>query len=102
MAYSGVDEMTEAIKKITESKLQNPNLIIDGALVKNYLWTKDLPAVDFVIRTGGEPHWSQGIMMWDVAEAQLYFTETLWPDFGSEEFKEALRDYENRERKFGA
>lgn len=102
MAYSGIDEMTEAIKKITESKLQNPNLIIDSALVKNYLWTKDLPAVDFVIRTGGEPHWSQGMMMWDVAEAQLYFTETLWPDFDNEEFKKALRDYENRERRFGA
>jgi undecaprenyl diphosphate synthase len=101
MAYSGIDEMMEAIKSIANIKLKNPNLEITNDLIKANLWTRDLPAVDFVIRTGGEPHWSQGMMMWDVAEAQLYFTETLWPDFSSEEFRKALDHYGKTERRFG-
>lgn len=101
MAYSGVDEMTEAIAMIANSKLQNPDLKINQEIIKNNLWTYKLPPVDLVIRTGGEPHWSAGLMMWDVSDAQLYFTETLWPDFSSEEFKKALEKYSKIERRFG-
>jgi len=55
-----------------------------------------------VIRTGGEPHWSMGMMMWDVADSQLYFTETLLPDFSVEEFKKAIDRYSKTERRMGA
>jgi len=102
MAYSGIDEMTNTIKQIANRRVQNPGLKIDEDLIKKNLWTKDLPAVDLVIRTGGEPHWSMGMMMWDVANSQLYFTETLLPDFSVEEFKKAIEKYSKTERRMGA
>ncbi len=102
MAYSGTDEMTEAIKNIAELTLRRGSgQGITEELIKNNLWTKNLPAVDLVIRTGGEPHWSSGLMMWDVANAQLYFTETLYPDFSIEEFKKAINKYSQTERRMG-
>ena len=102
LAYSGIDEMTAAISKIAELTLRRGSgQGIDGKLIKNNLWTKDLPPVDLVIRTGGEPHWSDGAMMWDAANAQLYFTETLWPDFSVEEFKKAISTYQKTERRLG-
>jgi len=102
LAYSGIDEMTTAIEKITELRIKNLELKIDEELIKNNLWTKDLPPVDLVIRTGGESHWSGGLMMWDVADSQLYFTETLFPDFSVEEFKKAVEQYSKIERRKGA
>ena len=93
--------MTAAIQKITELRIKNRELRINKELIKNNLWTKDLPAVDLVIRTGGEPHWSAGMMMWDVADSQLYFTETLYPDFSVEEFKKAINKYGQTERRMG-
>src|SRR3989344_8339937 len=90
MAYSGKDEMAEAINRITDSRFKNKDLRVDEKTIKENLWTRELPPVDLVIRTGGEPHWSAGLMMWDVSDAQLYFTETLWPDFSSGEFRGAL------------
>jgi len=104
MAYSGKDEMTEAIKRIAKQKSQSANPKINEALIKKNLWTKDLPPVDLVIRTGSasEPHWSSGLMMWDVADAQLYFTDTLLPDFSPEEFRKAIERYDRTERRMGA
>ncbi|MDO8664166.1 MAG: polyprenyl diphosphate synthase [Candidatus Liptonbacteria bacterium] len=101
MAYSGLDEMTVAINKIAELKVKSPKLKVDENLIKNNLWTKNLPPVDLVIRTGGEPHWSSGLLMWDVANSQLYFTETLFPDFSVAEFKKALENYGGTERRMG-
>ncbi len=98
MAYSGVDEMTSAIQKIAE-------LRITEKLIKNNLWTKDLPAVDLIIRTGNErsnwSHFSSGLMMWDTANAQIYFTKTLFPNFSVEEFKKAINRYGKTERRMG-
>ena len=85
MGYNGIDEMLEAIQKIVKL---NPKMVTDET-VKSHLWTKSLPAVDLVIRTGGEPHWSNGFMMWDTTDAQFYFTKTLWPDFDKREFKKS-------------
>ncbi len=101
MAYSGTDEMVHACKNIAQAKTKDPELTIDGELLKRNLLTKDLPPVDLVIRTGGEPHWSDGLMMWDVANAQLYFTKTLWPDFSPEECKKALEYFSRAERRMG-
>lgn len=102
MAYSGLDEMKTAVQRIADNKIQDSDFKIDGDSIKANLWTRDLPPVDLVIRTGGEPHWSNGLMMWDVADAQLYFTETLYPDFSPEEFKKALMAYGKTSRRFGA
>ena len=99
LAYSGIDEMTEAVRKIANAKNKPP--LIDEELIKNNLWTHNLPPVDLVIRTGGEPHWSSGLMMWDVAEAELYFTKTLWPDFSTEDVDKALADFASRQRRYG-
>lgn len=99
MAYDGRDEMLAAVRKISASG-KKPSLI-DYDAIKGSLWSVDLPPVDLVIRTGGEPHWSAGMMMWDVAEAQLYFTETLWPDFSPKEFQKALNYYARTERRHG-
>jgi undecaprenyl diphosphate synthase len=65
------------------------------------LYTKDLPELDLLIRTSGELRISN-FMLWQVAYAELYFTKTLWPDFTPKEFVLAIKDYQSRERRFGA
>ncbi len=101
LAYSGTDEMLSAVRRVADLAQKQPALIIDQSLLKQQLWTSELPAVDLVIRTGGEPHFSTGFMMWDVAEARLYFTDVLWPDFSPIEFKKALVYYAEQERREG-
>jgi len=102
LAYNGTDEMLEAIKRITK-EAQKSAIRISGEAVKSFLWTRDLPPVDLVIRTGceGDPHNSAGFMMWHTAYSQYYFTKTLYPDFTSEEFEKAIKDYLKRERRLG-
>ncbi|MBI4709379.1 MAG: di-trans,poly-cis-decaprenylcistransferase [Candidatus Portnoybacteria bacterium] len=104
IGYNGTDEMMDSIKKIAKSARKEANLEITPELVKANLWTKNLPPVDLVIRTGveGDPHNSNGFMMWDTSDSQFYFTETLWPDFSQEEFQEAIESYAKRERRLGA
>lgn len=99
LAYSGTDEMIEAIQKIHDN--YPGRLKITPKIVKENLFTRDLPAVDFLIRTGGEPHNSMGLMMWDVADAQYYFTNVKFPDFDEEKYGEAIEDYARRQRRFG-
>ncbi|HOF42283.1 MAG TPA: polyprenyl diphosphate synthase [Candidatus Moranbacteria bacterium] len=99
LAYSGDDEMKEAIKKIAGEKIE-PEDITDET-IKNHLMTKDLPPVDYMIRTGGEPHLSAGFMMWDTANAQLYFSEKFYPDFNGDEFRIAIEDFMKRGRRLG-
>ena len=99
LAYSGNDEMLEAVKNITEHYKKGTK--ITESLIKDNLMTRNIPAVDYVIRTGGEPHLSAGFMMWDIADAQLYFSQKSFPDFGEKEFAEALDEYASRQRRFG-
>lgn len=102
LAYNGTDEIEDCIKRIVNLAKKNP-VRITPSLIKANLWTKNLPAVDLVIRTGceGDPHNSAGFMMWDTAYSQLYFTKTLFPDFSPAEFEKIIRDYASRERRFG-
>ena len=95
--YDGKHEMMEAIKKMRHV----PDARIDYAAVKENLSTAALPPVDLVIRTGGEPHWSAGFMMWHTADSQFYFTKEFWPDFDAKELQQAFDDYAQRERRFG-
>ncbi|MDD5555596.1 MAG: polyprenyl diphosphate synthase [Candidatus Paceibacterota bacterium] len=99
MAYNGTDEMEECIKNIVKTKQK-----VNEKTIKQNLWTKDLPSVDLVIRTGCEddPHLSAGFMMWDIAYAQLYFTRTYFPAFSPKEYEKAIKDYVKRERRKGA
>ncbi len=99
LAYSGDDDMTAAVKNIAEKKYAPEE--ITGKVIKENLMTCDLPAVDYMIRTGGEPHLSAGFLMWDTAEAQLYFSQKYFPDFGVGEFEEAIEEYQRRERRKG-
>lgn len=101
IAYSGIDEMLKAATSIADLKAKDPDISIDEALLKSQLLTCDLPPVDLLIRTGGEPHNSGGFMMWDVADSQLYFSEKLWPDFTNDDLKEAIIDFARRERRLG-
>ena len=101
LAYSGTDEVVSAVESIAREAHTQHAMKINEEVIKSHLWTRDLPPVDLVVRTGGEPHWSGGFMMWDVAEAQLYFTETMWPDFSREEFLKAIEGYQETERRYG-
>lgn len=102
LAYNGTDEMVEAIKKISQA-FKGSTIKITGQVIKSFLWTRDLPPVDLVIRTGCEedPHNSAGFMMWHTAYSQYYFTKTLYPDFNPEEFERAINNFLERERRFG-
>jgi len=98
VGYDGREEMLNAIGEIARNSVHD----VTRETIKSHLWTRELPAVDLVIRTGGEPHWSAGLMMWDVADAQLHFTETLWPDFYGGEFSNIISSFKSKERRFGA
>lgn len=102
LAYSGIDEMEEAIRKISEEARKNPKIKITAEMIKKYLFTEALPPVDYLIRTGGDPHLSGGFMMWETADSQLFFSDKYWPDFTAQDFHSAIEEYGRRKRKFGA
>jgi len=99
IAYDGRNEMIDCIRKIINSS----KVKINEETIKENLWTKDLPQVDLVIRTGCEndPHISAGFMMWDTSYSQLHFTKTLLPDFKPGEFEKIIQGFSARERRFG-
>lgn len=94
--YDGQREMLEAVNKLIPQGQP-----VNNEQLKSALLTSLLPDVDFVIRTGGEPHWSAGFLMWQTANSQFYFTKALWPDFKKPLLMEALADYAGRERRLG-
>lgn len=69
-------------------------------LFASHLYTAELPDPDLLIRTGGESRLSN-FLLWQLSYAELYITETMWPDFNAERFSEALKDFQSRERRFG-
>jgi undecaprenyl diphosphate synthase len=102
LSYSAKWEIVEAIKKIAE-KIQNNQIKpgeINEHLVDQHLSTVGIPDPELMIRTSGEYRISN-FLLWQLAYSELYFTQTLWPDFGSEEFIHAILDYQKRERRFG-
>lgn len=102
LAYSGTDEMLAAVTRLMDARGRTTGAAVTAAELKRALLTADLPPVDLLIRTGGEPHLSAGFMMWDMADAHLFFTEKLWPDFTPADLAEALAEYQARVRRFGA
>lgn len=99
LAYNGDDEMLGAIRNMVAAGLSPKD--IRPETIKSYLMTRDLPPVDLLVRTGGEPHLSAGFMMWDIADSQLYFSDRFYPDFDGGEFRKAIEDYGQRGRRYG-
>ncbi len=101
LAYNGTDEMVQAIQQIVDRRSGGGPVKVTAKLIKQHLLTKELPPVDLLIRTGGEPHLSAGFMMWDTSDAQLHFTDKFWPAFTTDNFDQALVEYASRGRRFG-
>ena len=102
LSYSARWEIVEATKKIAQ-KVKDGNLeihAIDTTIFSNELSTVAFPDPELLIRTSGEQRISN-FLLWQVAYAELYFSETLWPDFDKEELYKAILDYQGRERRFG-
>jgi len=103
--YGGQQEIVAAVNNLIRELAAggceaNKLVPMDAAAFRKHLWCADLPEVDLIIRTGGEQRLSN-FMLWDAAYAELYFTETYWPDFDRAEFERALAAYRQRERRFG-
>ncbi len=102
VSYGGREEITEAVRRIAQA-VQKGELDpkdIDPHTVTSHLWTAKIPDPDLLIRTSGEMRLSN-FLLWQLAYTELYMTHTLWPDFGEEEFLEALDHYRRRQRRFG-
>ena len=101
LSYGGRQEITDGIKELSR-KIQNNELLVDEIteeLVAKNLYL-DMPDPDLLIRTGGEKRISN-FLLWQMAYTELYFTDTLWPDFNKEEYTKALQDFSRRKRRFG-
>ena len=102
ISYGSRQELVNAIREVSY-KVKN-NIIssknIDENIINEHLYTRNLPNVDLLIRTGGERRVSN-FLLWQIAYAEMYFTDILWPDFKKEDFLVALEEYQKRERRFG-
>ncbi len=100
--YSARWELIEANRKIAAKVLSGELKLeqITDEIISNELTTKDIPDPELLIRTSGELRISN-FLLWQIAYAELYFTDKLWPDFKKEDFYEAILDYQSRERRFG-
>ncbi|MGB9878066.1 MAG: isoprenyl transferase [bacterium] len=99
--YGGRAELLQACKRIAEGVKKGDIEDIDEEVFASYLYTKDIPDPDLLIRTAGEQRVSN-FLLWQIAYTEFYFTDTLWPDFTKEDLIKAIEDYKRRKRKFGA
>lgn len=104
VSYSSRWEITRAVQNIAK-EVKNGNIMpdqIDEALIDSRMHTREygMPDVDLLIRTGGEQRISN-YLLWQCAYAELYFTDTYWPDFNCEGLQAAIDDFQQRERRFG-
>ena len=100
--YGGRSEIIRAVSQIISEHATgiSPTWELSEENFANYLYTRGMPNVDLVIRTGGERRISN-FLLWQAAYAEYYFTDVLWPDFGKENLATALGDYAERNRRFG-
>ena len=102
LAYGGQQELLQMTQQLAQ-RVQQGQLTpqqITPELIQQTLYTQNIPPVDLLIRTSGECRISN-FLLWQIAYAELYFTDILWPDFSPEELRKALANYQNRERRFG-
>ena len=103
LSYGGRQEISDAIRKIAQ-KIENRGITaseISEQLISGFLYTAGMPDPDLLIRTSGEYRISN-FLLWQIAYTEIHVTPTLWPDFGKDEFLAAIRDFQERERRFGA
>ena len=102
LSYSSRWEIINAVKQIAE-QIENKTFTssqITEETINAHLCTSSMPEPELMIRTSGE-HRISNFLLWQLAYAELYFTDKLWPDFRKEDLYEAILDYQNRERRFG-
>jgi undecaprenyl diphosphate synthase len=101
--YGSRKEIIHSVKEIAE--LINSKTIaindIDEKMFESFLYTKNIPDPDLVIRTSGEVRLSN-FLLWQISYSELYFTDTYWPDFNEKSYQKALDEYSNRKRRFGS
>lgn len=105
LSYSGRWDILEAAKKIAARAASHPETLPQIMQMTNsdfsqYLVTADIPDPDLIIRTSGEERISN-YLLWQGAYSEFYFTKTLWPDFGKSDFRDALKEYAHRDRRYG-
>ncbi|MCC7260673.1 MAG: isoprenyl transferase [Alphaproteobacteria bacterium] len=103
LSYGGRQEIGGAVRQLAE-RVRNGEIApeqITEATIHDALYTADIPDPDLLIRTGGEQRISN-FLLWQMAYTELYFTDTLWPDFTSAHFTYALQEYQQRERRYGS
>ncbi len=102
LSYGSREELVKTIQDISHKVKKNlisPHSI-NESVIKEHLYTHDMPDVDLLIRTSGEQRISN-FLLWQIAYAELYFTPVLWPDFTRKHLYEAIYNYQKRERRFG-
>lgn len=102
ISYGSQNEILNAVKNISSDVKEGKVEIgdINEQLFENYLYTKDFPPVDLLIRTSGEIRISN-FLLWQIAYAELQFLDVLWPDFTKDIFFQCIVDYQNKERRYG-
>lgn len=102
LSYGSRQEIIQAVRQVAEEvnsgKLSLNDINVDK--FTKYLYTRDIPDPDLVIRTSGEKRISN-YLLWQTAYSEFYFSDTLWPDFSKEELKHIIEDYSKRERRYG-
>ena len=96
--YGSRDEITNAVKTIVSSGISPEDITED--VISKYLYTKEMPDPDLLIRTGGEKRISN-YLLWQLAYSELYVTESFWPDFDEKELVNAILEFEKRNRRYG-
>ncbi|MAG48106.1 di-trans,poly-cis-decaprenylcistransferase [archaeon] len=100
ICYNGHDELVDAFKNMVKDNVNEEEITREK--IKEYLYTKEIPAPDMMIKTGMNPEKRlSGFLLWDVAYTELFFSSTLWPDFSTEELDKLIEEYSQRERRFG-
>ncbi|WP_041651300.1 polyprenyl diphosphate synthase [Anaplasma centrale] len=96
VSYGARQDIIQAVNAALDSGIES----VDGEMLNSFMWTKGLPDVDLLIRSGGEKRLSN-FLLWQLAYAELYFCDTMWPDFTAAHFSNALDNYLARNRKYG-
>jgi undecaprenyl diphosphate synthase len=105
LSYSGKWDILQAARKLASEVVSDPDGLdklndLNISDFDKYLVTADFPDPDLIVRTSGE-HRLSNYLLWQGAYSEFYFTETLWPDFRKEQFREALNSYAKRDRRYG-
>jgi undecaprenyl diphosphate synthase len=102
LSYGGRAEIVKAVREIAikavDGRIDPDSITLD--LFSKHLYTGEMPDPDLLIRTSGEMRISN-FLLWQLAYTEIYVTDTLWPDFGKDEFVRILKNYQQRERRFG-